>query len=435
MTTAEASTTGAADSPVLRTEVLIIGGGPAGSAAAITLGRSGRSVLVVDKAVFPRDKCCGDGLTTGALRELEALGLDPNDVASWTVIDTVQLRSPSGREVQMRLPDRASMGQFSAVARRMDLDAALMRCAQSTGATLREGTALRAIRTNADGVEARLDDGTTVLADLAIAADGMWSPTRRILGLNEDGYLGEWHAFRQYLTGVTGTAAERQIVWFEPDVLPGYVWSFPVDGAPGTVNFGFGVPRDGRRIPDMKGIWADLLERPHIRTALGPDTAAVDRPTAWPIPARIDRAVLAFGRVLFVGDAVGATDIMTGEGIGQALLTGRLAAEAVAGYPPGASARAVGERYRHAVRQHLFADHRMSVRLGRILRYPLGARGAIRAVAINDWTRRNFVRWMFEDEPRAVLLTPRRWHRRFLTRQGAYLGHSTTVRRYAHASD
>ncbi len=435
MTTSEEHTIGAVDGPVVRTEILIVGGGPAGSAAAITLGCAGRSVVVVDKAVFPRDKCCGDGLTTGALRELEALGLDPADVASWTVIDTVQMRSPSGREVEMRLPDRASIGQFSAVARRMDLDAALLRCAAKAGATLMEGTALRSIRTTADAVVATLDDGTTVVADVAIAADGMWSPTRRMLGLNEEGYLGEWHAFRQYFSGVTGPATQRQYVWFEPDVLPGYVWSFPVDGEPGTVNFGFGVPRDGRRIPDMKATWADLLERPHIRAALGPTTAPIDRPTAWPIPARIDRAVMAYGRVLFVGDAVGATDIMTGEGIGQALLTGRLAAEAIASFPQGASARAIGERYRLGVRQHLFADHRMSVLLGRILKYRLGARGAIRAVATNDWTRRNFVRWMFEDEPRAVLLTPRRWHRRFLTRQGAYLGHSTTVRRYAHASD
>jgi hypothetical protein len=435
VTTSEASTPRTNGSGVLRTEVLIVGAGPAGTAAAITLARAGRAVTVLDKAVFPRDKCCGDGLTTGALRELESLGLDPHDVPSWTAIDEVWMRSPSGRMVQMQLPERSSNGQFSAVARRTDLDAALVRLAVAAGAAVREGTALRSIRTLPDHVEALLDDGTTVTADVAIAADGMWSPTRKMLHLNEDGYLGEWHAFRQYLTGVTGPAAQRQYVWFEPDVLPGYVWSFPVDGEPGTVNFGFGVPRDGRRIPDMKSTWSDLLGRAHIAEALGADVTAVDRPTAWPIPARIDRAVMAFGRVLFVGDAVGATDLMTGEGIGQALLTGRLAGEAVAHYPQGATARAISERYRQSVREHLFADHRMSVWLGRVLRYPLGARGAIRVVAINDWTRRNFVRWMFEDEPRAVLLTPRRWHRRFLARQGAYVGHSTTVRRYAHASD
>ena len=66
-----------------RVDVVIVGGGPAGSAAAITLARAGRSVTVIDKASFPRDKCCGDGLTTGALRRLEGLGLSPSAIPSW----------------------------------------------------------------------------------------------------------------------------------------------------------------------------------------------------------------------------------------------------------------------------------------------------------------------------------------------------------------
>jgi menaquinone-9 beta-reductase len=113
---------------------------------------------------------------------------------------------------------------------------------------------------------------------------------------------------------------------------------------------------------------------------------------------------------------------MTGEGIGQALLTGRLAAEAIlaAGPRDPATARAA---YESAVRRHLFADHAMSRMLGKVLRRPLGARGAIRLVgASGAWGRRNFARWMFEDEPRAVAFTPRRWHRGFLTRPGAYRG-------------
>jgi len=266
----------------------------------------------------------------------------------------------------------------------------------------------------------------------------MWSPTRRMLGLNEDGYLGEWHAFRQYFGGVTGPAASRQYVWFEQDVLPGYAWSFPLQPGPdgkAVVNFGFGVPRDGRPIKDMKKTWADLLERPHIKAALGEDIVPIDRTAAWPIPARIDHAVLTYGRVLFVGDAVGATDAMTGEGIGQALLTGRLAGEAIAGAPVDEAQRRVTEEYRRSVRNHLFADHRMSVWLGRILKHRWSARGAIRVVAISGWTRRNFVRWMFEDEPRAVMLTPMRWHRKFLRRKGAYVAQSTTVRGHADPPD
>ncbi len=62
----------------------------------------------------------------------------------------------------------------------------------------------------------------------------------------------------------------------------------------------------------------------------------------------------------------------------------------------------------------------MSVALGKILERPNGARGAIRVAGTTAWTRRNFARWLFEDEPRAIVLTPRRWHRRFLDRDGAF---------------
>ncbi len=162
----------------------------------------------------------------------------------------------------------------------------------------------------------------------------------------------------------------------------------------------------------MKQLWVELLTRPHIVDALGEGFELEDRHTAWPIPARVDEATLTAGRVLFTGDAAMATDVMTGEGIGQALLTGRLAAEAIiaAGALQPDDAAAI---YRAEVTHHLFADHRMSRALGSILSTSWGARGAIRVVASSGaWGRRNFARWMFEDEPRALVLTPSRWHRR-----------------------
>ena len=309
-------------------DVVIIGAGPAGSAAAIELARAGRSVVVVDRATFPRDKCCGDGLTTLALRELAPLGLLPEHVPSWATVHEVWLRSPSGREVRLEMPDG---GIFAATTPRRELDDALMRLAREEGALVHEAHMLTALHLHADRVTVHCNgpDGDVAFdAAYVIAADGMWSPTRKLLGLDDPGYRGEWHAFRQYASNVTGPAAHRLYVWFDDDLLPGYAWSFPLPG--GRANLGYGVLRDGSRSgKDMKAIWEGLIERPHIRAALGPDATLDDRHTAWPIPAGIDRAVLAADRVLFVGDAVRATDVMTGEGIGQAVLTGRLAAESV----------------------------------------------------------------------------------------------------------
>lgn len=412
-------------SPITPTcDVVIVGAGPAGAAAAITLARAGLDVQVFDKATFPRDKCCGDGLTTLALRELERLGFDPTSVPNWYPVGGAVLRSPAGREFRVPL---VGPGVFAATAPRRELDAALVDLASESGARVHPGCTFAALERGGDAVTATFHadgDEHAVAARWIVAADGMWSPVRKAAGLAVPGYRGEWHAFRQYASGVTGRAAHELIVWFEPDLLPGYAWSFPLPR--GRVNLGFGVLRgaangtsDAAAVGTMGARWRDLLARPHVVEALGPGFRLEGRHAAWPIPARIDSVTLARDRILFVGDAAAATDVMTGEGIGQALETGRLAAEAII------TGGDVVAGYTDAVRRHLFADHRMSVRLGRVLARTSGANAALRVVEHSGpWGRRMFARWMFEDEPRAIALTPRRWHRRVLRRSGAYASRS-----------
>ena len=401
------------------TDVAVVGGGPAGAAAAITLARAGRRVVLVDKASFPRDKICGDGLTTGALRLLEQLGLDPTSVPSWQEVADVVVTSPSGREVTFPLP--RAQGLYAAVARREELDAALLDVVRAAGVQVVEGHAVTAAREDDDRVVLQVAGLGELHARYAVAADGMWSPMRKHLGVGTVGYLGEWHAFRQYFADVGPRAATELFVWFEPDLLPGYAWSFPLPG--GGANVGFGIQRDGgkvARVQDMKQLWPELLQRPHIRAVLGPDAHPESPHRAWPIPARIDQAVLATRRTLFAGDAAAATDVMTGEGIGQALLTGMLAAGAIeAG---GLDEARVTATYERSVRDALVADHKMSALLVRALKHRKGARAAVRIAGASAWTRRNFARWLFEDYPRGIIATPRRWHRDMLSGPGAYRG-------------
>jgi flavin-dependent dehydrogenase len=299
----------------------------------------------------------------------------------------------------------------------MSLDAALVTHCRAMGIVVREGCALEAISGNSvDDVGVVLEGTGEERWEWVVAADGMWSPTRRALGLAPEGYLGEWHAFRQYVSNVTGPAASELFVWFDADLLPGYAWSFPLPG--NRANVGFGMLRDDARpTREMAAVWRDILARPHVRAALGDDFEPEGRHTAWPIPARIDSAVRSSGRVLFVGDAVCATDLLTGEGIGQALETGRLAASAITEGIRPADVRA---RYSALLDRHFVADHRMSSVLSGLLAGRRTTELALRIVDTSDWTRRNFARWMFEDEPRAGVFTPRRWHKGFLSRPGAY---------------
>lgn len=400
----------------------MVGAGPGGTAAAIEATRRGLDVLVIDKARFPRDKCCGDGLTTGALRRLDQLGLKPEAVPSWQPVEGVNIRTPSGWERSFPLP---STGLFAAVARRADLDAALVDRARAVGATIDEGQRLDHLDIDPNpGVskpvtaKVATDSGTRVVsARHLIAADGMWSPTRKLLGLDDGAYRGEWHAFRQYFTGVTGRAARELLVWFEPDLLPGYAWSFPLAG--GVANVGFGILRQpGQSVQPMKRLWPDLLARPHVIEALGPDAAPEADHRAWPIPARLGDLPVADGPVLFIGDALAAADPMTGEGIGQAIETGQAAIEAIAEHP--GDLHAAAEQYRSVLERGMGRDHRLAAGLGRVLQNRRGAEGAIRIAGATAWTRRNFARWLFEDYPRAALATPHRWHRRLFTSPGAY---------------
>jgi geranylgeranyl reductase family protein len=401
---------------VITVDTAIVGAGPAGAAAAHRLAAAGQDVLLIDKATFPRDKFCGDGLTTLCLRELEDMGFSANGLPSFTPVSGAVLCSPSGRRHDIPLP--SGPGQYAAVVRREELDAALVEFAASAGAATRLGHKITGVEPQSDSIMLTDEGGEQIVASQCIAADGMWSPVRKMLGLDIDGYRGEWHAFRQYFEHVGPAAARELWIWFEPDVLPGYVWSFPVGD--GRANVGFGILRGGSvSTQEMKSLWPDLLQRAHIREVLGHDARPESPHRAWPIPARIDQAPLRGPRTLFVGDAAMACDTLTGEGIGQALVTGREAATSILDSPDNFDEMA--EAYVSAVRADLVADHKMAQLLGKLLARPLIAEAALTAVGANDWTRRNFGRWLFEDYPRAIIATPRRWRRGVLSSPGAQI--------------
>jgi geranylgeranyl reductase family protein len=366
-------------------------------------------VLVVDKARFPRDKTCGDGLTTAALRLLEALGLDLRTLPGYMAVRETVLVSPSGRHVSLPLPPD---GDYAAVVPRVELDAALVTTARDAGVEVRDGTAVSAVDVNADGVTVSLGDDGAVRAGFVVAADGHYSFVRRCLRDAAPPDLGTWHAFRQYFRGVDDP---RLYVLFEADLLPGYAWVFPLPD--GRANVGFGVlRRPGMTGKELNARWRELLTRRSVRTVLGPDAEPEATHRAWPIPASFDYDALADGRVLYVGDAANVVDPLTGEGIAQAIETAVVAVDAIATGDPADA----GRRYKQGVRRAIGRDLRFAAALQRVLRSRRGARAAVRTAGLTPWTRRHFANWMFEVYPRALLLTPDRWRRGALSAGGAY---------------
>ncbi len=398
-------------------DLVVVGAGPAGCAAAIEGARAGLRVQVFDKAAFPRDKTCGDGLTVGALRTLASLGFEPTGLASWLPIRETVLTGPDGRRVVLPLP---ADGLFAATVMRRDLDAALVARARVEGADVVEGCGVTGVRHEAGLVVSELADGREVAARFLVAADGMWSSVRKSLDAPTPAatptYLGEMHAFRQYFHGFHDT---RLHVVFIDDLLPGYLWVFPLAG--GLANVGFGVHRrPGVTTRYLARLWPELLAAPVVRSILG-DARPLDDHRAWPIPARLDRRPLTAGRVLFVGDAAAAGDPLTGEGIAQALETGTWAARAVIAGGRSASPSTVTDDYEHRVARDLAVDQRFARGLAAVMQRPRLSRMSLRLVDSTDWTRRSFARWMWEDYPRGLLLTPRRWRRGAMSGSGVRL--------------
>ncbi|MBK7860097.1 MAG: FAD-dependent monooxygenase [Archangiaceae bacterium] len=283
-----------------RWDVAIVGGGPAGLAAAICLRARGLSCVVLDRQRGPIDKACGEGLMPPGLAALHQLGvrLDPDECGAFTAIRYVQ---EDGRHVEAPLPEPGGLG-----VRRLALHAALAARARETGAELRT-LAVRAHRETAQGVTLQTDEGD-LQARLLVAADGLHSPLRRALGLED----ASPHGPRRF--------GLRQHFAIEP-------W-----GARVEVHFAAGleayVTPAGRRRVGIAFLWEDkavkgpvsfptLLARfPLLRERLA--GAAPDSRPMGAGPLLQKTHALVRGRAVLLGDAAGYVDAITGEGLSLA---------------------------------------------------------------------------------------------------------------------
>jgi geranylgeranyl reductase family protein len=314
------------------TDVLVVGAGPAGSAAATWLARAGRDVVLADAATFPRDKPCGDGLTPRAIAELRALGL-----REWLRGRAVNwgLRAAGfGQELYLPWPG-GSLPRQGGAAPRLELDAAIRRVALDAGAVPLERARAADVVVEAGRVTgAVLDDGRTIGCRTLVVADGARSQLGRALGRT-------WHRDTAY--GVAARAYVKSGRADDPwisshlelrgssgELLSGYGWIFPLGD--GEVNLGVGTLATSRRPADV-----------NLRSLLA--YYAGLRREEWELdgePRAVWSALLPMGGAVsgvagpnwaLVGDAAGCVNPLNGEGIDYGLETGRLLAEQLSAEP------------------------------------------------------------------------------------------------------
>lgn len=324
--------------PSEEAQVIVVGAGPAGSSAAFHLARAGVDVLLLEKSVFPREKVCGDGLTPRAVHQLIRMGVDIK-APGWT--RSRGMRWVAGeRQVQIDWPALGGYPDFGLTRSRHDFDDILARHAVAAGARLRTGVKVtdpvtdRAGRVT--GVTAVSGAGDPVVhrAPVVIAADGASARLALAMGLQRDTKRQIATAARRYYRSPERSLEEYLELWADlrfprsDRYLPGYGWIFPMGD--GRVNVGLGA------IPHRRHGKADLratLDRWLART-----------PEAWGLreenaegPVRSAALPLGFNRhplyargLLLVGDSGGMISPWNGEGIGQALEAGEVAAETAA---------------------------------------------------------------------------------------------------------
>jgi geranylgeranyl reductase family protein len=333
---------------VRRYDAIVVGAGPAGSTCAYRLAAAGASVLLLDRARFPRDKPCGGGVTGRAARLL------PFSIAP-VVEDTVT-------SVRMRLRygswfERGEGEPLVLMTQRIRLDSFLAEQAVAAGAELRDGVKVEAVEALRGGVEVTAG-GERLGAEVLVGADGVNGLCARRLGLGGNQAVGV--ALEGNVPYDRLGEGYRGLAVLELGLVPGgYGWVFPKGD-----HANIGIGGWGSQGPGLRGHLGALC------AAHGVILGDLEDVRGYRLPLRSPRSTLARGRASVVGDAAGLVDPVSGDGMFEAFLSGKLAAEAALDVLAGRSdgLEPYGERLSRQLGTHLWASWGVKAALDRFPR-------------------------------------------------------------------
>jgi menaquinone-9 beta-reductase len=310
-------------------DILIVGAGPAGSALAYFLASSGLDVLLVDKAEFPRDKTCGDGLSPRALHILKKIGLEDEVKRVGFAVRNVAFYSPDGNQITMPIPAYENLQDISVVLPRYQFDNLVRERAITARATfMAELTATDVIREGevVVGIKANTPDGPKEFrARYVMMATGATTALLEKTGLlkHNPAYS---RAARTYYDGVQGITNTVEF-HFDAVPLPGYGWVFPTSATSANVGAGFYTPQGKTPAKSTpRQVLDEFIAGSKVAAML-----AQAKPTApvkgYPLRFDFPDAQTVFPGLALIGEACGLVNPLTGEGIDYALESTEVAAE------------------------------------------------------------------------------------------------------------
>jgi len=321
--------------PETNYDVIIVGAGPGGCACAISLADSGLSVCMIEKSSFPRDKICGDALSPDVLNQLGNLNGDLKQEflkrygARKVDVAGVRIVSASGKIAELNL-NRSNREIIGWVVKRIDFDNFLFEETQNYPyVKILQSHKVTDIEVKADFVAVTTED-TTITGAIIIGADGAQSiVSKKLTGhkIDRDHYCG---AVRAYYKNVTGFHADGMIeLHFYKRLLPGYFWVFPLPGNEANVGLGMLSSFISKRSVNLKRQMLDVISHePGLKERFA-QAELVDEIRGFGLPLGSKKRVLSGDRFMLIGDAASLIDPITGEGVGNAIRSGRYASDQV----------------------------------------------------------------------------------------------------------
>ncbi|MEX2322210.1 MAG: geranylgeranyl reductase family protein [Acidimicrobiia bacterium] len=373
-------------------DVLVVGGGPGGSAAAYWLARDGHQVLLVEKHEYPRDKTCGDGLTPRSIYQLEQMGFD-FAVPEFHRITGLRAYS-SELVIEMEWPDHPTLPRWGGVIRRADLDHQVARLTEKQGVVVRQHTTAMPIVTDGRITGVRLtsgDDVEVVEPRFVVVADGSLSRFGRDLGTARDKTRPYGLAARAYYASPMSTDGfmESQLDLRDHSgaSVPGYGWVFPLGD--GTVNLGVGVLSTFRRWKELNTtvLMEAMAESAPDHWGLT-DQSQVTDARGGKLPMSFSVGPLVGPNWVVIGDAAGAINPFNGEGIAYAYETGRIAARHV-----GRAIAADDHTMLWGYRDEITDTYGLYYKVARAFVHLIGRPGAMRILTRTGLRSRPLMEW------------------------------------------
>jgi geranylgeranyl reductase family protein len=321
----------------IQTKAIIIGAGPSGAGTSIYLTKAGIPHVIVEKDLFPRDKVCGDacsGKTAFVLRKANPDWLEEifNDATKFTPSHGIVFVAPNGKPLDIPFNPNREPGQQAPgfTTPRLVFDNFLFEKLPSDHATIFQEASITDVTRNDNNVTVTFkqhDKTYVVSAPLIVGADGDKSIVRKQFLPEHTTDKTSAVGLRAYYEGVTGMHGENYIeLHFLPEVLPGYFWVFPLPN--GMANVGVGIPSEtirSKKINLREKMLHAIETNPNIAPRFK-NAKLNGKIQGWGLPMGTERRPVSGSNFLLVGDAAALIDPFSGEGIGNALYSGMLAA-------------------------------------------------------------------------------------------------------------